>query len=322
MQVRPADDLAQLGPVLGHVGADDQVAVGGLERVRRLGGEANALALLGIWCGSRFGSFARLIQVDGQLTGLQAHRDVIHRDADDVAHPVALTVEQRGQHRLGQHVTAGGVDELERNDLRFAARCGHPGGHARLGRDHEVDARSAAVRAVAAVGRQPRVDEFGVAGTHFVGAQAHAFHHPGAKPFQHDVRGIDQPQYLLLGFRVGEVRDHRLLAAVVGEEQRGQRWASGQDGGDVPGRLADGRLDLDDLGAQVGQHLPGQRAGDVLGEIEYPETVKWLGGLAVWHQPAFGFPAPCATPPCSSSSGRTASSGSLDCSGSPLSANN
>ena len=48
-QVGPADDLAQLGPVLGHIRADDQVAVGGLERIRRLGGEANSLALLGIW---------------------------------------------------------------------------------------------------------------------------------------------------------------------------------------------------------------------------------------------------------------------------------
>ena len=69
------------------------------------------------------GRSAGLVQVDGQLVGLQPDRDVIHRDPDDVGDPVALSVEQRGQHRLGQHVTAGVVDELERDDLRLAGRA-------------------------------------------------------------------------------------------------------------------------------------------------------------------------------------------------------
>ena len=59
----------------------------------------------------------------------------------------------------------------------------------------------------------------------------------------------------------------------------------------MPGRLTTGGLDLDHLGAQVGQHLPGQRAGDVLREIEYPKSVKWLGGVSVWHPTAFLQPA-------------------------------
>jgi hypothetical protein len=39
-------------------------------------------------------------------------------------------------------------------------------------------------------------------------------------------------------------------------------------------RITSGRLDLDHIGAEIGQDLPGIGAGEVLAEIKYPNTLQ------------------------------------------------
>ena len=74
---------------------------------------------------------------------------------------------------------------------------------------------------------------------------------------------------------VVQVEDDPSLARVAVEEQRRafrveglRRVAAGRPAGPVTGR----RLDLDHVGAEVGQQLAAVRAGDALGQFDHPEA--------------------------------------------------
>jgi len=48
----------------------------------------------------------------------------------------------------------------------------------------------------------------------------------------------------------------------------------GVDRTQSPHRITGGRLDLDHIGAEIGQDLTGVGTGEVLAEIEYPDTFQ------------------------------------------------
>ena len=52
-------------------------------------------------------------------------------------------------------------------------------------------------------------------------------------------------------------------------------------GTEVARDVAAGRLDLDDLGTEVGQQLGRVRARDDGGEVDHPDAVQWQGGHVV-----------------------------------------
>ena len=45
---------------------------------------------------------------------------------------------------------------------------------------------------------------------------------------------------------------------------------------ELPGDVALGRLDLDDVGAEVGEHAAGERAGEDTAEVEDLHAVEWV----------------------------------------------
>jgi len=48
----------------------------------------------------------------------------------------------------------------------------------------------------------------------------------------------------------------------------------------LPENVSDARwLDLHDIGTLVGEHLPAERAGNDLAELQHPDAVQWATGL-------------------------------------------
>ena len=96
---------------------------------------------------------------------------------------------------------------------------------------------------------------------------------PRAHVDEHHVGAAEQRVEDLARVAMLEVERQRVLAAVSDDEvpalvRRERR--------DVPARLALGRLDLDHVGAAVGQHLPGPRDRDELPQLEDRDTVERL----------------------------------------------
>jgi hypothetical protein len=89
---------------------------------------------------------------------------------------------------------------------------------------------------------------------------------------------MGKPRYLPVGFVGAQIRRHRFLAAVVGQEIGGQRRVPGTNRCDVAAGFTARSLDLDDLRTQVGQRLTRKRARHVLREIEHPKRAKGVWG--------------------------------------------
>ena len=96
-----------------------------------------------------------------------------------------------------------------------------------------------------------------------LGADAEAVHDAGPEVLDHHVGAVDQAlRDLEVAGRL-EVEGDASLAAL--EEGVGRM---------LPARAAR-RVDVDDVGALVGEHDAGQRAGDVLAEIDNADTGEW-----------------------------------------------
>ena len=105
---------------------------------------------------------------------------------------------------------------------------------------------------------QRQVHQVRVGRNHGGGAQPQPFHHPGAEVLDHHVRGGDQLHGGVAAGRAFQVQLQGLLAAV---EYRAL--------GSGAGRVA-GAVDLDHLGALVGQQHASQRSREVVAEVDDP----------------------------------------------------
>ena len=102
-----------------------------------------------------------------------------------------------------------------------------------------------------AVARDRAIDQFRVERAQRLMIELQAAHHAGAEILDQDVRGCDQAAHRLCALLRFEVEHEALLADIELAEGRGAAVAHRRAG---PHRLALGGLDLDDLGAHVGQH--------------------------------------------------------------------
>ena len=178
--------------------------------------------------------------------------------------PVCVAMPQRGQqadrHRQArQHIGHRGA----RAGRLAAGPAGgaHQAAH-RLGDD--VVARAQPIRPGVAEAGDRRIDQPRVHGLQRVVAQAELVHRAGAVVLHHHVGGLHEvEEQLAAGL---EVERHALLAAVQVHVVRAFA---------VPERCevarvvaAAGLLDLDDLGAHVGQHHGAEGAGEHAGQVE------------------------------------------------------
>ena len=147
----------------------------------------------------------------------------------------------------------------------------HQPGHA-LGQDVVTGQRRALARAEPA---DRAVDDGGVAGGDAVVVQAETGQPAGLEVLDEDVRPVGQ----LAGYRVvalvGQVQGDRPLVAVDPEEVRADVAAQGWH--PLPGVVAGRALDLDNVGAEVGQHHRRVRPGQHPGEVGDQEAGQWPG---------------------------------------------
>src|SRR5690606_13830686 len=116
--------------------------------------------------------------------------------------------------------------------------------------------------AALAVGRAAHVDDVRVGGADVVDVDAELAADGGQEVGQEDVRLRDQPEQYLPAAGRGHVQPHALLTAVGNLDHVVHPTAAGhQPGADQPALRVPGlgMLDLDDLGAPLGQDGAGHR---------------------------------------------------------------
>ena len=202
------------------------------------------------------------------LHQVEARHGFVHRHFHITALSPALALVERRQHRMRGHQSAGLVGRNRGQIAGLARLALHEIGQATHALDHVVICRLPGIGAVFAKTVQAHIDEARVLLAQTVRIEpepgqllrAHAVHeHIGAlqKRMQRGLR------LLLL-----QIQYHAFLAAVGAHEHC--RHARLQCRAGVARGVALRRLDLDHLGAVVGQHLAGHGAENHAGKVQYP----------------------------------------------------
>ncbi len=141
---------------------------------------------------------------------------------------------------------------------------GRVGGDSRLGLDRGRVGHPGAPRAVLAVAADRGVDDTGVAGRDRLVAQPERGQSTGPEVLHDHVGGVAEPKSDIAGTLHVEVDAHVALARVLLGVVARDLPAAGER---LPGQVATGRLDLDDLGPQVEQCLGAVGTSQHAGEI-------------------------------------------------------
>jgi len=187
----------------------------------------------------------------------------------------APLLQQRGQRgpggeQAGDHIGHGLADHGGR--AFGVARGLHQAAH---GLHDDVVGRQVRQRPGLTEARNTHVDQPRIHAAQGHGADAQALGHAGAEVLDHHVGRGGQGGDGLRGIGVLEVEHQALLVAVERREQAAHAFAHGAD---VAVVIARGRLDLDDLGPQVGQQGRGQRARQHAAEVEDAHAIERAGG--------------------------------------------
>ncbi len=199
------------------------------------------------------------------------HR-VEHGDVDELTPFRAAARLERGED--ADRAEHPGEDVRDRTPdlrrmLRVGARDAHHAAHAL---DDQIVGGSVAVGSGLAEARRGAVDEFRVQGREVGVAQAEARHHAGLEVLDEHVGFLRQTPQDLLPAGILQVERDALLPAVDAHEIGAFRTDKRAEG---PGVVALPRpLNLDHLGAEIGEHHRAERAGEDAGEVEDAEAVE------------------------------------------------
>ena len=186
--------------------------------------------------------------------------------------------QQRGADRLGAGVAGQlvGQDGAHQPRPRLVG-AGLHGGQPAQALDQRVEHRLGGKRTVEAEAGDGDEDELRVQRAQRLGVEAEARDRAGTEVLdEHIGRGGEPLQRRDAAGRL-QVEHDRALVAVVVQERGGEPAAPPRD---MAGVVARRRLDLDHVGALVGQDHGGQRSRDHRGEIDDPVSVErsWHGG--------------------------------------------
>ena len=188
----------------------------------------------------------------------------------------ALAVEQRPADPAGQR-HAGDVVAEAAPDRRRQLPAGHDRrGERRAGPERaDVVPGPMGVRAVEAVAGDDPVDQRRVALADRGRVEPEALQ-GGDADVRHEHVGAGEQALHRLAAGVGPQVEHdAALAAVVELERRHRALVADADGAeDRPLRIAGRRLDLDDVGAPVGQHAGRRRTRHPGGQLDHADTVE------------------------------------------------
>jgi hypothetical protein len=249
------------------VGGDDDVAPVPA-RERPVGGDAHVLAAL------QAGHLAAGEVVAGDVAE-QVDLGVEHRDVDPG--PGALV--RRAQHPgeggdSGVHPGAQVADRQAGAHRLAADLAGERHAPAQRLDDH-VERRAVAVGPVEPEAGERGDDQPRVQLAQHVRADAELLHRAGPEVLHHRVGRAHQPQQRLAA-RVGLQVDADALLVAVHRQVVGA-VAVDEVRADLPGGVAVGRLDLDHTGAEVAEDLRGERAREVLGQVDHHGVAQRAG---------------------------------------------
>ena len=177
-----------------------------------------------------------------------------------------------------------------------AARADVGDGHAHLGRrpagkagnrhqaahplGHEVEAAPVAIRAGAAEPGDAGIHQPGIDLRQRLVAQTQAVHDAGPEVLRHDVRRLRHAPEHRLALVRAQVQGDAALVAVQRQEAAGD--VVGQARTHAPRVVAGaGPLDLDDVGAHVGQQHGAHGAGHDLRQVQHFDAGQRAGGMTV-----------------------------------------
>src|SRR5690606_28577862 len=190
----------------------------------------------------------------------------LHRHADALAPPGATALIEGAQDAdRAVQAPAGGGDPGTRPPRDAARLSGGRDSPADRLSDH-VEGRGLGIFAVLREALDLRVDDPGIELRDSLVVEAQTLDHPGGIVLYEDIRIADKRTQDLFAPLVLQVERHAALIRVKVNEVEGVGVLP--VGGGAPSLLAaDGRLDLDDVGAEPGEHLGAGRAGLELREV-------------------------------------------------------
>jgi hypothetical protein len=134
------------------------------------------------------------------------------------------------------------------------------------------------VRPLLAVAGDAAVDEARIPGRERVPIEREPRERGAAEVRHEDVRAVEEPVGDFARLGPPEIEHDAAFAAVVELERRVRRQLHPRRRQVEPAeRVAVGRLDLDDLGAPVGEHPAGRGARDPHAELDHANACKWTG---------------------------------------------
>ena len=205
----------------------------------------------------------------------ERHHGLEHRDFDELPAPGLLARVQRGEDRLRRHEPAGLVAEDGRRVARLAGQLVHQAGDAAQTLDDVVIGRPPAVGPVLAPAMDAGIDQPRVALGERVRAKPQRLELLRPDVVHEHVGLIDHAQQHVARLRALQVEHDAPLVAVDPHEQRGHVAAHARPG--VARGVALRRLDLDDVGAEIAQHLRGIGPEHHRGEIEHAHARERTG---------------------------------------------
>jgi hypothetical protein len=199
------------------------------------------------------------------------HECAEHADLEVLTLPGAVPGVQRGQDAERGGVTGDRVGQRRAAQPRVLRIQEQPG-QAAVAERHAVVGRHRRVGAAAAESADAAVHQLRADARQHVPADTQALHHAGTEVLDQDVRGphqVEQAGAVLVGL---EVEHDAALPPVEGHERRVE-----SAGLPLAERVARRGLDLDDVGAHLGQQHRGAGTGDVGAEVQHAHVRQRQG---------------------------------------------
>ena len=244
------------------------------------GAVAGAEGARGAGVGGGVAAALRLLAGEQRLHGrIARHQD--GRVEQGHLHPLAaaqaLPGQQRAEHGVAHHHGGADVHHRRERPHAFAVGITVHGNEAAFGLRDGIEAEAVGEGAFAAVGGHRAVDQARVQGKAGLVVQPQATHHARGEVLDQHVGAADEVARQRQPLRGLQVQRDALLVAVAPDE--GCALVQLRVHGRIAARVvaADRRLDLDHLGAHVGQDHGRQRPRDEVREVHHPDAVQRMG---------------------------------------------
>ena len=221
------------------------------------------------------------------LVGQNRHADIEQGHVDVLAHAGTVAHFECGEDGRGRINAGEQVGERHAHALRTAAgdgvRAAGDAHHATHGLDHQVVAGALGVGPILAKAGDRAVNEARVEGFEALKIQPVSGQPAHLEVLHQDVAVLGHLTDERLAFNLGHVDGDGAFVAVASGEVSGVFGVVAlgilEERGTPMARViaSAGTLDLDDVGAKVGQNLGAPRAGQDAGEVEYFEVGEGCG---------------------------------------------